>query len=131
MLAAMPRLLLALLALAPLPSCVLLVGAAIGAGVVHAISEDSVEVLFEAGFDEVYDVCEAQLERAGTVERSDDLRGELEGATVDSQVEITIDTTRQGYQRVTVRPRKLSGLSPDLETAQWLADAISRRLMDA
>ena len=124
----MPRLLLVLLLLAPLPGCVLLVGAAIGAGVVHATSEDSVEVLFDAGFDEVYDVCEAQLERAGTVEVSDDLRGVLEGTVEDSELRITVDPTRQGYQRVTVTARKLSGLSPDLETAQWLADAVVRRL---
>ncbi|MBC8328736.1 MAG: hypothetical protein ISR76_09730 [Planctomycetes bacterium] len=47
----MRPLLLALLALTPLPSCVLVLGAAIGAGVVHATSEDSVEVLFEHGFE--------------------------------------------------------------------------------
>lgn len=128
MLPAMRSLLFALLAAALLPGCVLLVGAAIGAGVVHAVSEDSVEVLFDAGFDEVYDVCEAQLERAGTVTASDDLRGVLEGSAEESRIDITIDTTRQGLQRVRVTARRFSGLSPDLETAQWLADAISRRL---
>ncbi|MBL7009520.1 MAG: hypothetical protein ISR76_11010 [Planctomycetes bacterium] len=80
------------------------------------------------GFDEVYDVCEAQLERAGAVESSDEQRGELQGSARESKVVITVDATRQGLQRVTVTARKLSGFSPDLDTAQWIADAITRRL---
>ncbi|RMH01691.1 MAG: DUF3568 family protein [Planctomycetota bacterium] len=122
------RILALALGSAVLPGCALLVGAAIGAGVVYAVSEDSVEVLFDAPFDEVFDVCEAQLERSGRVELSDDARGAVEGSVRDSEVSIRIETTRQGLQRVTVTARKYEGLGPDLETAQWLADAISRRL---
>lgn len=127
----MPRLPLLLLAFATLPGCALLVGAALGAGVVHAVSEDTVEVLFERSFEEVYDVCEAQIERAGSVDLSDDQRGILEGHIDDAEVWISVEATRQGLQRVSVKARKLAGVSPALETAQWLADSISRRLAGA
>ncbi|HEX9794866.1 MAG TPA: hypothetical protein VGC54_12865, partial [Planctomycetota bacterium] len=40
------------LALAPLPGCVFLVGAAVGAGVVHATGEDTAELVSPAGMDE-------------------------------------------------------------------------------
>ncbi len=93
-----------------------------------ATSEDTVELLYRAPFAEVYDVCEAQLERAGEVTASDDLRGVLEGRCEDAEVTITVETTEQGYQRVRVKARRLSGLSPDLDTATWLGTVISRRL---
>jgi hypothetical protein len=124
----MRRVLLALTLLPLLPSCAVLVGAAIGAGALHATSEDTVELLYRAPFGEVFDVCEAQLERAGEVTASDDLRGVLEGTADEAEVTITVDTTEQGYQRVRVKARRLSGLSPDLDTATWLGTVISRRL---
>jgi hypothetical protein len=102
-----------------LPSCVLAIGAAIGAGAVHTTSEDSVEFLTRSSAKATFAACESSLERLGAV---DSKRLVLDGTVSESKISVRIEPADQDRQRITVSARRLAGLSPDLEAARRVAN---------
>lgn len=115
------------LSILPLTSCALAVGAAIGAGAVHATSEDTVELVIRARDAEVVSAAEGALDALGAAELVDRERVILQGSVGESRVDIRLV---DGVERRTVEisARRHAGLSPDLETARAVAREIALRL---
>ena len=114
--------------LLPSGGCALAVGAAIGAGVVHTTSEDSVELTLGSSEADAFEAAEAVVDELGAVRLADSKRGQIEGTVEQSEVTIATSTTESGRARVTVSARRVAGLSPDLETARKIAGSIAERL---
>jgi len=109
------------------PGCVFLAGAAIGAGIVHAVGEDSTEVVLEEPYDAVFDASREELRARGVVEAADSEAGLLEGTVGGSSVKITVKRETDTTVRVTVKARKNAGISPDPEAAEQVSYGILRR----
>lgn len=119
------RLLILALALPLLPGCLLAAGAAVGAGVVAATSEDTAQVdLKSAPPQEVYDTALNLVENEGDVTSSDPGNWNLTGEIEKSKVTITIFRVND-FTRVRVKARKLGGTLPDLDLAKRIANDIS------
>lgn len=117
-----------LLALFLSPGCALAVGVAIGAGIVHTTSEDTVEATLERSTAEVFAAAESVLEGRGEVRATDADRLRIEGETDGAEVTMTIVAVDGERARIEVRARRLQGLSPDLETAKRVARAVVEKL---
>lgn len=113
-----------LLALFLSPSCALAVGVAIGAGIVHTTSEDTVEATLERPTGAVFAAAETVLEGRGEVLAADAERLRIEGETDGAELTMTIVALDDERARIEVRARRLQGLSPDLETAKRVARAV-------
>lgn len=113
-----------LVALILCPSCALAVGVAIGAGIVHTTSEDTVEAIIEDSTEAVFRAAEAVLEGRGVVRAADLERLRIEGESDGAEVQMRIQAAENGRSRLEVRARRLQGLSPDLETAKRTARAV-------
>ena len=109
------------------PGCVFLAGAAVGAGVVHVVGEDSTEVVLEQSYESVFDASKEELGAQGTVEASDSEAGLVEGTVGSSSVRITVVRETESSVRVTVKSRKNAGISPDPETAEQISYALVKR----
>lgn len=116
------------LLLALLPSCAFLVGAAVGAGVVHATGEDEVTVYFDASRSAVFDACRAELEDQGSVDLADVDAGRLEGSVEGATVKIWISTVSRDTRKVRVQARRHAGVSPDPDMASAVASGVAERL---
>ena len=117
-----------LLALILCPGCALAVGVAIGAGIVHTTSEDTVEATLERSTAEVFAAAESVLVGRGEVRAADADRLRIEGETDGAEVTMTIVAVDGERARIEVRARRLQGLSPDLETAKRVARAVVEKL---
>jgi hypothetical protein len=111
-----------------LPSCALAIGAALGAGAVHTSSEDSAQLLTRSNAEDTFAACESTLERLGAVDSADPKRLVIDGSVSESRLTVQIVPSGRDRHRVTVSARRLSGLSPDLETARRVAGEIAELL---
>lgn len=111
-----------------LPGCLLVAGAAIGAGVVYAAGDDTAEVRVHASADSAYTAAREEVLRRGVVDSSDPAAGVLEGRIGTSRVRVRVVSEPDGLVKVTVRARTGSGLGPDMDTANDVAVAIVRRV---
>ncbi len=112
------------------PSCVLVVGAGIGAGAMYVLGEDSVELYVDADLDEVYEATQEHLEDGGEVTTEDmGIREAFVSATVDGvEVEVFLTGVTDTTTRIVVKARKWRETSPDLDVAQATADRIAFRV---
>jgi hypothetical protein len=108
-----------------LPGCLLLAGAAAGAGVVLVAGEDTAYVDLETDRAAAYQKAVAVVEAAGRVTRSSPDLGTLAGEVEKSDVEVSIFMVSEAA-RVSVKARKLGSTVPDLELAQRLAAEVGR-----
>jgi hypothetical protein len=113
---------------AALPGCLLVAGAAIGAGVVYAAGDDTAEVRVHATADSAYTAAREEVLLRGVVDSSDPDAGVLEGKIGTSHVRVRVVTEPDGLVKVTVRARTSSGIGPDMDTANDVAVAIVRRV---
>ena len=120
---------LSLLVLAA-PSCVLAAGAAIGAGAMYALGEDSVRIYLDAGMDDVYAASEAEFQDRGSLESLDmgNQEGKLSAKVDDHQVEVFLTRLTDNTTELVVKARQWSDLAPNLELAQPVSDRIAYRL---
>jgi hypothetical protein len=123
-----PLLALVLLAAVPLPGCLLVAGAAVGAGVVHATGDDTLEVVLHSGPEAVFAAARAEVAARGTVEREDAALREVDGSADGGSIRVKVLHEADGSARLRVGARKNAGISPDLETAEAVASAILRRV---
>jgi len=114
-------------AAAPLPGCLLLAGAALGAGIVHVTSEDGAVVLLEVGPEAAFAAARGVLSDRGVLESADREAGLLRGTVGSSSVEVRVEDRGDGKSRVAVEARKNGGVSPDVTTAQQTAAGILER----
>ena len=112
-----------------LPGCLLVAGAAVGAGVVYAAGEDSSEVRVEADAARAYSAAREEVILRGTLQTSDAAGGTLTAriGTSDVTVKVVGEPT-ENRTRVTVTARANAGISPDRDTAERVAVAIVKRL---
>lgn len=108
-----------------IPSCALAIGAALGAGAVHTSSEDSAQLLTRSSAEAAFAASESTLERLGAVDSADPKRLVLDATVSESKVSVRIQPSGRDRHRITVSARRLSGLSPDLETARRVAGEIA------
>jgi len=126
------RALLLVAALFPLAaaSCVFVAGAAVGAGVVYALGEDSVEVFLDAELEQVHAAARAVLAERGEIRedtvgaRTSHLEADWDGRDVEVDLERATDAT----VRMVVGARRFSDLAPDQDTARRVADLVAARL---
>ena len=117
-----------LLLLLPLGGCALLVGAAVGAGIVHTTGDDSAELSVRNSAEEVFDACQAELLTRGTVEQSDVEAGRLAGEIAGTDLEITIRSVEQDLRHIEVEARRNAGVTPDPDTASEFLRGVLLRL---
>lgn len=118
---------LLLLGLLGLSSCVFVAGAAVGAGAVYALSEDSVETYFEAPREAVHAAARDLLDAVETEElgaKESRLEGEADGVRYG----IGMSAVTPGTTRVVVQARKWKTLAPDLDAARSLVDRLALQL---
>lgn len=117
------------LGLLSLGSCVLVAGAAIGAGAMYALGEDSTEVFVDATMDDVYAAAQAELQEKGELDEVSAGLGEssVSGKLDNDRVDIFLSRITDSTTRVVVQGRKWADLAPNLELSQRLADRIAYR----
>lgn len=121
-----PIILLVVLAAAT-PGCLLVAGAAIGAGAVHALGEDSSEVTLDRSRSVVMDAARSEIEARGVLDAVDEGPGRYEGTVEKTAVTVIVGGEVDGLVKVTVSARKNSGFTPDPVLADSIAHAIARR----
>ena len=105
-------------------------GAAVGAGALYALGEDSIESYFESSLAETHAAALAHFTAHGEVEtdrpgsRESRIRAVVEGVRFDLQ--LTAVTT--GPTRVVVQAPKWATLAPDLVAAREFADQLAHHL---
>lgn len=111
-----------------LPGCLLVAGAAIGAGIVYSTGEDTAEVRVDADEAAAFAAAREEVILRGQIETSDPEVGRIEARIGTSTVTVTVRGEPEGaHSRVTVKARKAGGLGPDMDTAQTLAVAVVKR----
>jgi hypothetical protein len=111
-----------------LPGCLLVAGAAVGAGVVYATGEDTAEVRVEVNPAAAYAAAREEVLARGKVETSDPEAGILTGTIGSSSVKVTVrEEAQEGHSFVSVKARTNAGLGPDMETARTLTVAVVKR----
>jgi len=115
-------------ALLILPGCLLVAGAAVGAGIVYSTGEDTAEVMVDVNGAAAFAATREEIILRGTIESADDAKGVIEARIGTSTVRATITRGREGHQSlVTVKARTNGGLGPDMETARILTVAVVKR----
>lgn len=117
------------LGLAGLGSCVLIAGAAIGAGAMYALGEDSTEIFLDVTLDGAYAAAQAELQETGELDEISGGVGEssVSGRLDDDRVDIFLSRITDNTTRVVVQARKWADLAPNLELAERVADRIAYR----
>lgn len=125
----LPLATLSLLALAA-PSCVLVAGAALGAGAMYALGEDSVRIFVESDMDDTYAAAEAEFQDRGSLESMEQgiKEGRLTARVDDDQVDVFLTRITDNTTEMVVQARKWKDLAPNLELAQQVSDRIAYRL---
>jgi hypothetical protein len=116
------------LLLGSLSGCLVIGAAAVAAGVVHATSDASSEVVLERPWDQVFQASVDELAERGLVVAEDQPRGRIEGAVDSAKVVIEMARGRDETIQLTVTARRLEGLSPAPDVAQSIAVDIVKRL---
>lgn len=119
---------LVFLSVAAAPGCLVMAGAAVGAGVVVATGEDAAEIRFVEDRDVVWDATYAVADEWGAVTAVERERGFLEAKEGDTTVTVDVAERDSGAIRVRFRARKLGSTIPDRERAEILAENLARRL---
>lgn len=115
-------------ALLVLPGCLLVAGAAVGAGIVYATGEDTAEVRVDVDAAAAYAASREEVIARGRIETSDPEAGILTATIGTSSVKVTVwADAQEGRSRVSVKARTASGLGPDMETARTLTVAVVKR----
>lgn len=115
-------------ALLLLPGCVLVAGAAVGAGIVYAAGEDTAEVRVDVNAAAAFAASREEIIRRGKIDSADEAAGVIEARIGTSTVTVTVAEEPDGARsRVTVKARSTAGLAPDMETARILTVAVLRR----
>jgi len=111
------------------PSCVLVVGAGLGAGAMYALGEASVESYLEQSMTSVYSAAQAQLEDGGSIEFEEvGVREAYLTARVDdTDIEIFLTAVTKNTTRMVVKARKWRSTAPNTEVAQVTSDRIAFR----
>lgn len=112
------------------PSCVLVVGAGIGAGAMYVLGEDSIELYVDASLDDVYEATQEELGDGGEVTVDDiGVKEAFVAATVDEiEIEVFLTGVTDNTTRIVVKARKWRETAPDLDIAQATADRIAYRV---
>ena len=111
-----------------LPGCVFVAGAAVGAGVIHATGDDTLEVVLHSPPGKVYDEAAEVVRTRGTLDKSRPVVREIEGSVSGASVTVTVLPEEKGNSRLRVKARRNGGISPDLETAEQVASWILKRV---
>ncbi|TAH38228.1 MAG: hypothetical protein EYC70_06290 [Planctomycetota bacterium] len=119
---------MALLAVLLAPGCALAVGAAAGAAAVYVTRDDEVEMYFDESFTTVFGAARAELAQRGGVSAADLESGHLEGEVEGATVKIWITSVTRDTRKCRVQARANAGISPDLDTAQSVAQGLAERL---
>ncbi len=116
-------------ALLAAPSCVLVVGAGIGASAMYALGEDSIELYLDHPMNSVYTAAQAQIEDTGDVELEElGVKEAYISARVDdAEIDIFLTGVTENTTRMVVKARKWKSTAPDLDAAQSIADRIAYR----
>ena len=116
--------------LLPMSACVLAAGAAIGAGAMYSMGEDSTELYLDAGLDDVFAAAQAEFRERGVMEEIE--AGRTEGhiqARLDAEdVEVFLTKLTENTTRMVVKARKWREMAPALEVAERVADRIAYRV---
>ena len=119
---------LLLLAATALPGCMIVAGAAVGAGVIHATGDDTLEVVLHSPPGRVYDEAEQVVRTRGAIEATRPLVREIDGSVSGASITVTVLPEEPGNSRLRVKARRNAGISPDLETAEQVASWILKRV---
>ena len=116
--------------LLPLASCVLAAGAAIGAGAMVALDEDSIQLYLDAGLDDVFAASQAEFRERGALEvvEAGKQEGYLRARVDDTELEVFLTRITDRTTRMVVKARKWKEMMPDLEQAERVADRIAYRV---
>ncbi|MFK5957147.1 MAG: DUF3568 family protein [Planctomycetota bacterium] len=125
----LPAVLLSACAVA-LPSCVLAVGAAIGAGAMYSVGEDSEQIYLDAPMTDVFSAAQAEFKDRGSLEMLEAGNQEsfMSAKVEDVQVEIFLRKITDNTTEMVVKARKWADMAPDLEMAGRVADRIAYRV---
>ena len=118
---------LVLAAALPLPGCLLLAGAAVGAGVVRVAGEDAAEVVIERDYATVFAASEEEMKARGVLQSSNRETGTLRGRIGGSDLQVSVLREAETSVRARVTARRDSGVSPDPSSARLLATGIVKR----
>lgn len=110
-----------------LSGCLLVAGAAVGAGAVHVLGEDAAEVNLERDWDTVFNAGVDAVETLGSVETQDREAGVIEGHVKEADVTVKLEQVTKSTVKVVVEARKNEGVSPAPEIAQDVSHAIAER----
>jgi hypothetical protein len=119
---------LLLVAATALPGCMIVAGAAVGAGVVHATGDDTLEVVLHSPPGKVYDEALEVVRTRGAIEASRPAVREIDGSVSGASITVTVLPEQSGQSRLRVKARRNAGISPDLETAEQVASWILKRV---
>ena len=119
---------LLVIAATALPGCMIVAGAAVGAGVVHATGDDTLEVVLHSPPGKVYDEAEEVVRTRGAIEARRPLLREIDGSVSGASVTVTVLPEEPSQSRLRVKARRNAGISPDLETAEQVASWILKRV---
>lgn len=112
-----------------LSGCVAVAAAAVAAGVVYTVSDDSSEVMFDQSWDTVFDACIKAVEEQGILDGENRTEGRI-NATVDfATVTVQLNRPSTAMVKVTVSARKhVVGVSPAPDIAERVALDVAKRL---
>lgn len=111
------------------PSCVLVVGAGLGAGAMYALGEDSIELYTEHSLDSVYSAAQLHFEDVGEVkvEEMGVKEAYIAARVDDTDIDVYLTGVTDNTTRMVVKARKWRSTAPDLDMAQEIADRIAYR----
>jgi len=118
------------LGLSSLGSCVLIAGAAIGAGAMYALGEDSTEIYLDADLEDAYAAAQAEFQEKGELEEvsAGVAESSVSGRMGEDRVDIFLTRITDNTTRVVVQARKWADLAPNLPVADRVADRIAYRV---
>lgn len=114
-----------LIALAPLPGCLIVAAGAGAAAAVAVTGEDSVEIVIDRSMDVVYEEAVMQVESRGfTTERNPEFY-RFEGGFEGNYLWVNISPLRSDRTLLRVRARKMKEALPNVSLAREIANATS------
>jgi len=111
-----------------LPGCLLVAGAAVGAGIVYSTGEDTAEVRVDVNAAAAFAASREEVILRGKIDSADEAAGVIEARIGTSTVRVAVvEEPEGGHSRVSVKARTTAGLAPDMETARILTVAVVKR----
>lgn len=113
-----------------MPSCVLAVGAALGAGTMYSLGEDSERIYLDAPMTDVFSAAQAEFRDRGSLEllEAGNKESFLSAKVEDAQIEVFLSKITDNTTEMVVKARKWSDMAPELEMAGRVADRIAYRV---